>query len=102
MWKLFVRGEGKNDISSFVKEIVFHLHKTFKRPTRSEYALNQLDIKSRYYDIQQNRRDVKLMAFWDITVNVIVDSLGRTQVPYMHYALWRVITKPLKYVQNPY
>ena len=39
-WKLFVKGEGENDISSFVKEIVFHLHKTFKAPTRSEYALN--------------------------------------------------------------
>ena len=42
-WKIFVEGKGENDISSYVKEIVFHLHETFAIPMRSKYALNQYD-----------------------------------------------------------
>ena len=42
-WKIFVEGKGEDDISSYVKEIVFHLHETFTPPIRSKYALNQYD-----------------------------------------------------------
>ena len=35
-WMLFVKGKDDNDISHFVKKVIFHLHKSFPNPRRGK------------------------------------------------------------------
>lgn len=39
---MFVKGNGESDISSFVKEIRFHLHDTFMPPIRGKYCYDKV------------------------------------------------------------